>query len=266
MQNLKVAIFQMEIITGKKEENFTKLVKKLEEFKSEAIDLWILPELFTTGFDYENFSKIAENPNNSDTLNKLETTSKQFSTGIAGTFLIQEDEKYYNLGFIISPQKGLVYQYKKIHLWGNEKKKFTAGKIVPAPVDFEGKAKIGLSICYDLRFPEVSRKLVTQGADVIINSAAWPAQRIDHFNLLASARALENTSYHIAVSRIGVEVSTINGLKVEVEYPGSSRIIDPFGEVIVSTNEKDSVIIATLEGDILEKYRNRVPVLKDRKL
>ncbi|NHJ48568.1 MAG: hypothetical protein FK733_12355 [Asgard group archaeon] len=266
MKDLKIAIYQMEIITGNKEANLENLEKVIEKHQDISIDLWIVPELFTTGFDYKNFESLAEDPKDSETVSRLISLSKKYSTGIAGTYLIQETGNYFNLGFIISPLKGLIYQYRKIHLWGNEKMKFTAGTSVPPPIDFDGKAIIGLSICYDLRFPEVSRKLVTQGAEIIINSAAWPAQRIDHFNLLSSARALENTSYHIAVSRIGFEVSEINGLNVEVEYPGSSRILDPFGDVIASSLDKNAVLMATLEGDKLAKYRNRIPVLKDRKL
>ena len=135
-----------------------------------------------------------------------------------------------------------------------------AGKKIPKPINFEKKAIIGLSICYDLRFPEVSRNLAVNGAEVIITTSAWPEARIEHFNLLASARALENTCYHIALSRIGEEEDIIRTV-----YPGSSRIIDPMGEVIVTAEGKEEVITAILIGEKLDQAREYIPVLKDRK-
>jgi predicted amidohydrolase len=261
MKDLKVAVFQMEIITANKKTNLTKLRDMITKYQNERIDLWVVPELFTTGFDYDKFPILAEDPENSQTINDLLSLSKEFSVGIAGSYLTKENSDYYNCGFIISPSKGLIYKYLKIHLWGAEKEHFTPGNEVPPPIDFEGKAKIGLSICYDLRFPEVSRSLTKQGAEILITTAAWPAQRIHHFNLLAEARALENTCYHIAVSRIGIEKTN-----VEVTYAGSSRIINPMGEVMSSAKEKDQVLIVNLSEEKLNKTREYIPVLKDRKL
>lgn len=261
MKDFKVAIYQMEIITANKEANLTKLREKVISYQKERIDLWVVPELFTTGFAYDQFQVLAEKPDSSYTINELISLSSEYSVGIAGSYLSQENSKFYNIGFIISPLKGLVYQYKKIHLWGLEKDYFTPGINVPPPVNFDGKAIIGLSICYDLRFPEVARSLTKNGAEILITIAAWPAQRIQHFNLLAAARAIENTCFHIAVSRIGVERTN-----VEVNYSGSSRIINPMGEVIASAEKKDQVLMAKLNKDMLFNTRNYIPVLKDRKL
>ncbi|NHK30509.1 MAG: hypothetical protein FK730_04115 [Asgard group archaeon] len=261
MKDFKAAIFQMEIITANKKANLTKLREMVTKYQNDRIDLWIVPELFTTGFAYDKFPELAEDPQNSQTINELISISKEFSIGIAGSYLTRENSNYYNCGFIISPSKGLIFEYLKIHLWGAEKEHFTPGIKVPPPIDFEGKAIIGLSICYDLRFPEVARSFAKQGAEILITTAAWPAQRIQHFNLLSVARAIENTSYHIAVSRIGVEKTN-----VEVTYAGSSRIIDPMGEVMSSAEKKDQVLIANLSKNKLDKTRNYIPVLKDRKL
>ncbi|NHJ31982.1 MAG: hypothetical protein FK732_03885 [Asgard group archaeon] len=260
MKDFTVAIYQMEIIVGQKQKNLEKLESVIKE-NSNEIDLWIVPELFTTGFAYSMFPEIGENLEDSHTLQFLEKLSEKQDIGIAGTFLTKnEKNECLNLGFIISPSKGLIYKYPKINLWGNEKDYFLAGTKITPPVDFEGKAKIGLSICYDLRFPEVSRSLVLQGAEVIITTAAWPEARASHYRLLSAARALENTSYHIAVNRTGFEkdIHTIN-------YSGSSRIIDPLGTPIVEMGEEEGVISAKLSAKILEETREYIPVLKDRK-
>lgn len=261
MENIKVAIFQMEIITANKEANLAKFLEKVKNYQQEKIDLWIVPELFTTGFPYDKFPELAENMKNSKTINELTNISKKYIVGIAGSFLTKENSQFYNCGFIISPTKGLIYQYNKIHLWGTEKEHFSHGIEVPSPINFEGKAVVGLSICYDLRFPEVARSLTKQGAEILITTAAWPAQRIQHFDLLAAARAVENTCYHIAVSRIGIERTN-----VEVTYAGSSRIINPMGEVIKSSKKKDHVMITVLDKEFLNKTRKYIPVLEDRKL
>lgn len=261
MKDLSVAAFQMSIISAEKEKNLKKVEKEIQRKEFSNVDLWILPELFTTGFTYSLFSKIAERKFDSKTINFLEILSQEYTIGIAGSHLIVENEnKYYNLGFIISPSKGLVYQYKKIHLWGIEKDYFVAGQEIPKPINFENKAKIGLSICYDLRFPEVSRNLVVNGAEVLITTSAWPGVRIEHFNLLASARALENTCFHIALTRTGEEEDIIKTI-----YPGSSRIIDPMGEVIAKADKKEQVLTAILKAEKLAETREYIPVLKDRK-
>ncbi|MFW9924989.1 MAG: nitrilase-related carbon-nitrogen hydrolase [Candidatus Thorarchaeota archaeon] len=120
---------------------------------------------------------------------------------------------------------------------------------------------MGLAICYDLRFPEVYRNLVLMGAEVLITSASWPMARIDHFNLLASARALENTAYHIAVNRLGADYEP-----TLTKYNGSSRVLDPFGNIISGASNFEQVIFAHLKSEILEKARKILPVLKDKML
>ena len=260
MKDLTVAIYQMEIIVGQKQQNLEKIEHALKK-NSTDVDLLVVPELFTTGFAYSKFSELGENQKNSQTLQFLEELSEKHTIGIAGSILIRnEDKTNKNLGFIISPSKGLIYRYPKIHLWGNEKNNFLAGTNVPPPIDFEGKAKIGLSICYDLRFPEVSRSLVLQGAEILITTAAWPEARTSHFNLLAAARALENTSYHIAVNRVGLEKDLYT-----TNYIGSSRVIDPMGNPIVEFGNEEQVIKARLSAELLEETREYIPVLKDRK-
>jgi len=263
MKELIVGLYQMEIATSKKQVNLEKVKETIKQNHKKEVDLWIVPEVFTTGFAYDDFPNLAENKDESPTIEYLIDLSEEFSTGIAGTFLAtnKTKDKFYNIGFIVSPKKGQIISYQKIHLWGKEKEYFEAGKEVTAPINFENKAKVGLTICYDLRFPEVYREIAKQDVEVLITTASWPKARVEHFNLLAAARALENTSYHIAVNRFGVEQDA-----TKTAYSGSSRVINPLGEVIAKADDGETTVITKLEPDLLIKTRERIPVLKDRKL
>ncbi|MBN1328381.1 MAG: hypothetical protein JXA54_02800 [Candidatus Heimdallarchaeota archaeon] len=262
MKDLIVAAYQMKILTGDKKGNISKVESMLRKYHSQALDLLVLPELFSTGFAYPLFPKIAEDLDTSITLKTLEELSKEYNIGLAGSILcIDENEKYQNIGFIISPSKGLVYKYQKIHLWGTEKNFFTPGKDITAPINYEDKASIGLAICYDLRFPEVYRRLAIKGAEVIITPAAWPAQRWQHFTLLAKARALENTCYHISCNRIGEEESPDH-----VVYNGKSQIISPMANEITGPLDFENEIVAKLTSEELIQTRKYIPVLKDRRM
>lgn len=263
MKEIIVGLYQMEILTSKKQKNLEKVKKIVQQNHKEEVDLWVVPEVFTTGFAYDDFPKLAEDRENNPTLEFLNTLSEEYGTGIAGSYLATNEsrDQFYNIGFIISPKEGQVLSYQKIHLWGQENDYFEAGKDVAAPINFDNKARIGLVICYDLRFPEVYRQISKQEVDILITTASWPAARVKHFDLLSAARALENTSYHIAVNRIGIEQD-----KSKVAYSGSSQVINPLGEVIAKANAKEDVVIAKLDPDILVKTRERIPVLRDRKL
>ncbi|TFF90855.1 MAG: hypothetical protein EU548_00875, partial [Promethearchaeota archaeon] len=224
----------------------------------------IVPELFTTGFNYSNFSELAEYRNESETIKQLEEISEEYSTGIAGSILMKEsknseDKDYLNIGFIIEPTKGLSYTYQKVNLWGEEKKHFKSGAKIPKPINFLNKAKVGLLICYDMRFSEIYLQQVINGVEILITTAAWPSARVNHFNLLAKARALENTTYHIAVNRIGIEKDLI-----ETTYPGSSRVIDPLGKILVKAKKKEQLINTKLTNKNLQEARDKIPVLVDR--
>ena len=263
MKEFNVAIYQMEIAPAKKEENLKKVKQQIALHHNTGLDLVVLPELFSTGFAYSHFSGLAEELDNSITLKFLGKICEEHNISIASSFLVkgQKSDFYQNIGFILHPSKGLIYTYRKIHLWANEKDYFQPGTDISEPIDIDGKAKVGLAICYDMRFPEVAKSMVLKGAEVIITVAAWPSARLHHFNLLAAARALENTTYHIAVNRMGVDMEP----KV-ISYKGSSRIIDPLGNVIAGAGNHEQIITATLRPAVLQYARDNIPVIKDRRI
>jgi len=260
MKDFKVAAYQMGIVTGEKKRNLQKVEQRIQSLEGKGVDLLVLPELFTTGFDYAQFPLLAELEGESETLDHLEALAKEYELGLAGSLLTTDDQKeqYYNLGFVVSPSEGIIYKYHKIHLWGREKEHFTAGKQIPKPSSFEGKVNIALAICYDLRFPEVYRAFALSGAELLLTIAAWPEQRWQHFHLLAKARALENTSFHVAVNRFGEEQTDFL-----VNYNGKSGVFSPLGEVLAEAGEGEGLIISALPAKALLRARKTIPVLKD---
>ncbi len=263
MKDLTVALYQMDVQTGKKATNLEKVAKVVQKHQTGQIELLVLPELFTTGFAYDHFPNLAEVEDESPTLQQLELLARKNELGLAGTILTTDTkyEQYFNLGFIIAPEEGVIYKYHKIHLWGREKDFFTPGITIPKPVFFAGKANIALATCYDLRFPEVYRKFAFSGAEVLITPAAWPKQRVQHFHLLSRARALENTCYHIAVNRFGEEQTDFI-----VSYNGGSGIFSPFGEELVKTPSEESFKVYKLSAHQLSIARKTIPVLADAKM
>ena len=152
----------------------------------------------------------------------------------------------------------IVARYHKLHLYdafsGRESRNVLAGNAVPALVEVEGM-RIGMMTCYDLRFPELARRLVIDGAQVLVLPAAWvkgPLKEM-HWETLLRARALENTSYVVAVGECGER------------NIGQSMVIDPLGVPVVQAGEAAALIFATLDPERLERARAALPVLANRR-
>ncbi|HEY0368573.1 MAG TPA: nitrilase-related carbon-nitrogen hydrolase, partial [Chthoniobacterales bacterium] len=119
--------------------------------------------------------------------------------------------------------------------------------------------RIGLSICYDVRFPEFYRALVCQdGADVLINSSAWPFPRVEHLRVLATARAIENQSYFVLANRVGKGDGAV--------FCGSSAIIDPYGVILAAASaDREELLVAEISSEVLTAVRKRTPVFEHRR-
>jgi predicted amidohydrolase len=138
----------------------------------------------------------------------------------------------------------------------NEHKYFSAGgEIVVTKInDFH----FGLSICYDLRFPELYRLLTLKGADVLVNIANWPVTRINHWKLLTEANAVQQLSYFIGVNRTGKDPYN--------EYNGFSRVVSPMGEVLAESENREEIIVVEIDPDEVKSVREKLPFLNDVKL
>ncbi len=256
MQDLKVTLVQADQKWENKLENISNYNRLLENL--EETDMVVLPEMFHTSFSM-NATEFAESMNESEGLNWLKLTSKDKNVAIYTSLIIQENNQYYNRGVFVYPT-GEVKTYDKRKCFGlaGEDKIFTAGTDKTI-VEYKGW-KIQLQICYDLRFPEISRNGLDSNLspfyDVIVYVANWPEKRKLHWQTLLTARAIENQCYTIGVNRVGEDGKGL-------VYSGDSQMTDALGNRQSLTTKNEEVKNVCLSRDLLDKIRQDLPFLKD---
>ncbi len=253
---MKIALLQTDIVWSNPQENVRRAGKMIEEIGQ--ADLYVLPEMFSTGFATEP-KGIAE-PLNSDTLQWMVTLAAQRQAAVAGSIAVEDaseegNPRYYNRFYFVHPD-GRVEHYDKHHLftYGGEHLRFTPGqeRIV---VEHQG-VRILLQVCYDLRFPIFARNTASEPYDLALYVASWPTSRLEAWNTLLRARAIENQCYVAAVNRVGEDPAC--------KYSGGTALIDPYGNVAERcTDGQEQYITAQLDLDALRAFREKFPVLKD---
>lgn len=251
---LRVALVQMDCSMDNYSENLEKAGGYIARSKEKDADLVVLPELFNVGYDLSGMHKW-DQETYEKTRNYLKNTAKESDIYIIAGVLEIDNEKYYNSVLVINNNGELVAKYRKIHLFPltGEDKIFTAGEEI---VSFEVKDFLfGIMICYDIRFPEQSMAFIDKNCSGIIVAAAFPYPRLDHWNVLLRARAIENQMYVLACNRTG----GAHNLK----FFGSSAVIDPWGKVLSQAREdEESLLIDTVDIKEVEKVRNALPCRK----
>ncbi len=250
--NLNITLLQTDLVWENVPANlahFEQLIFGLNQ----ATDVIILPEMFTTGFSM-NPHLIAANYQEK-TLNTLAEWAQRKDVAICGSFMIEEDSKFYNRFFWVNPNSEF-YFYDKAHLFrmGQEQMHYHKGN-AHLLIQYKGW-KIAPFICYDLRFPVWMRRTKEFNYDLIILVANWPQKRAAHWKALTIARAIENQSFLAAVNRIGEDVHQIN-------HSGDSCIIQPTGELIYEANKSISFENICLNIADLNQYRQQFPAWED---
>lgn len=221
-------------------------IKKVSEITKEFSDeIFILPELFTTGFVYEHIKKHVHAQNN------LLLNLPKANTYI-GSVVRPENGKIYN-SFFVKYGDSIEYLYDKIHLFPlmDEDKQFARGE-KPSTFDLRG-FKCGCAICFDLRFPELFRKYFHQDVELVIIPMQWPLSRISQMLPIATARAIENQCYVAICNAVG----DIWG----VEFGGHSVVISPYGEILADAFiEKDSIIKADIDKEDIISFKKSMPI------
>ena len=246
---MKLTILQRDIVWADPAEN----VRRAEDAinRNPGADLYVLPEMFSTGFCTQP-EGIAE-PVENQTVSWIKAKASQTGAAIAGSIAVHEDGKYYNRFHFVTPD-GNITTYDKKHLFtfGGEHKRFTAGseRVI---VTYKG-FRILLEICYDLRFPVWSRN--KGDYDMIIYVASWPTPRVEAWKALLTARAIENQCYVVGVNRVGEDPGN--------NYCGGSRVIDPYGQIMAECEDgKEMEATAKVDMEVLEAFRAKFPVLDD---
>lgn len=257
MEKIKLAALQVEAVIDNKEKNFEKISHLLPpDLKA---DILILPELWAVGWVCDKLVKNAENIDKSETVEFLTQISKKYNINIiGGSFVEKSGGKYYNSCPVISRNGDLIAIYRKNHLFSyyddSENQYITQGSN-PVIVDIDG-IKTGLSICYDIRFPEIYRAYRLAGADLLINAAAWPLSRKIHWDCLSRARAIENQTYTAAITQTGT-------LPTGKKNLGHSVIYDYGGNVLSEITEIEGFISAEINLPEMYSFRDKCTVLKD---
>ena len=225
-------------------------------------DFVFLPEVWTVGWDCPSFYSCAENFSDSKAINMLKDIAKRFSVNIIGGSIIRKNTngKYSNSCPVINRNGEVVCTYEKNHLFSyygcDEGKYITPGEY-PVMVNLDG-VKIGLSICYDIRFPEIYRAYRKAGADIMVNMAAWGANKKIPWDSMTTSRAVENQCYFVALTQTG-------DLKDGEKNLGHSMIIDYKGDILSEINKKEGAISATIDLNEMYKFRDMCTVLNDIK-
>lgn len=251
-ETLKTVLIQSDLSWEDPCANRTNFSGKIQSISGE-FDLIVLPEMFTTGFSM-NASMLAE-PTNGETLKWMIEIAAHYDTAITGSVIISENNLFYNRLFFVYPNGSYNY-YDKRHTFtlAKEHETYENGtkKLI---INYKG-FKICPLICYDLRFPVWSRN--TEGYDILLYVANWPARRISAWDALLKARAIENMSYCLGVNRIGRDGN-------QHEYIGHTAAYDVLGEQISTRNfEEEFVETIHIEKEHIETNRKRLQFLNDR--
>lgn len=266
MTKIKLALCQMNVIDNK-EENIKNATFMINECSSQDVDFIVLPEMFNCPYSNDKFIEYAEEEKSSTTLDKISELAKKNDVYIlAGSIPEKEDERLYNTSYLFDKNGNIIAKHRKMHLFDidvkgkitfKESDVLTAGdNVTIAETEF---GKIGIGICYDVRFPELARLMVENGALILFypgafNMTTGPA----HWELLFRSRALDNQVYCVGVAP---------ALNKDASYHsfGHSIIANPWGEIIAEADEKENLIISEIDLDEIKRIREELPLLKNKR-
>jgi omega-amidase len=257
---MKIAVAQISCVLG----DLTANLRKIRDFSSRAKDagagLIVFPEMVDTGYSMPVIQTHATLWTEG-AVPELQKIAKTFSLAIVSGVSERDGPSIYNSQVFIDANGAIAAKYRKTHLFTaapiEEDKCFSPGH------EFTSFAvaglRLGLSICYDLRFPEMFRTLaLSDDVNVFVLSSAWPFPRVEHFRTLAVARAIENQSYVIAANRVGTDDG--------VTFCGTSAIIDPYGVTIAAASaDREELIYAEISADEIRSVRNRMSIFAHRR-
>ncbi len=266
---MDLALAQIEIEAGDVEGNVDRAVAAIAAAADEGADLVALPEVFNVGyFAFDLYARRAE-PLDGETLTRIREAARSNGVGVLAGTIVEDlsatesvatpaDEGLANTAVLFdrSGERRLVY--RKHHLFGYDSAE--ADLLVPGerlPTAEFGGFTVGVTTCYDLRFPELYRDLAEAGASLVLVPSAWPYPRVEHWQLLPRVRAIENSNY----------VATVNGSAAfeSVSLVGRSTVYDPWGTILASSDDDPTTVTATVDPDRVRAVREEFPAWRDRR-
>ncbi|MDF2719795.1 MAG: nitrilase [Paenibacillus sp.] len=256
---LTIAMLQMDIAIGEPGANFAKLAQMMEEAvrTDPKPDVIVFPEMWNTGYALDRIRDIADR-NGERTAEFISGFCRKHGVNVvAGSVAELDGERVRNTIYAFDREGIRTAEYSKIHLFRlmDEEKYLHAGDR-PGLLDVDGVPS-GMMICYDIRFPELARKLALGGAKLLFVPAEWPHPRLHHWRTLLTARAIENQMYVVACNRVGTSGTT--------SFFGHSMVIDPWGEIMAEGDESERILKAEIDLSVVDKVRSTIPVFADRR-
>jgi omega-amidase len=254
MKTIQAAAIQFNVKQGDVDANLDYVRKALRRVAEKGSQLAVLPEMWSSGFAYRNLNELAGRT--AGIIGELLDLSRELGLVIVGSMPEPHGEKVFNTVYVVD-NGHLTGTYRKLHLFSllGEDKAFDSGDSWLLADTSIGK--VGVIICYDLRFPELSRRLALEGACVICVPAQWPKPRQEHWRTLLRARAIENQLFVVACNACG----PIGKL----EFFGMSMIIGPKGEVLAEGGEAEIEIVVPLDMQLMADWRAQIPCFNDRR-
>jgi omega-amidase len=259
---VNIAVLQMDIKIGEPDMNFASAERMMNEAVGGDVkpDVILLPEMWNAGYALDRIQELADVDGERTKAMMSAFSRKHGVYIIAGSVSDRSsgDGLVRNTIYAFNRQGELVSDYSKIHLFRlmDEEKYLTAGD-KHGLLSIDG-VEAGTLICYDIRFPELTRKLaVEKGAHVLFVPAQWPKPRLNHWRTLLIARAIENQMYVVACNRVGISGTA--------DFFGHSMIIDPWGEILAEAGEEECILRASIDLSHVDKVRQTIPIFSDRR-
>ncbi len=269
MAQFTLGLAQLEIQSAALSGNVDRAVEAIERASARGVDLLVLPELFTVGyFAFDSYARNAEGLDG-PTLTRLREAAADHGMALLAGSIVEDlaettsvetpaEEGFANTAALFGADGTLELVYRKHHLFGYgsaEQELLVPGETVS--VADIGPFTVGVTTCYDLRFPELYRRLVEAGATMLLVPSAWPYPRVEHWETLSRARAIENQCFLAAANGAGqFEDATLCG---------RSTVYDPWGVTLASSGDDPSLVTTTLESAAVDRVRTAFPALADRR-
>jgi predicted amidohydrolase len=254
MSSIHAAAIQFNVKQGDVDANLDYVREALVRVSAKGANLAVLPEMWSSGFSYKDLNELALRTQG--IVEELLELSSRLKLVIIGSMPEPNGDKVFNTVYVLD-NGSVVGVYRKMHLFSllGEERAFSGGNSWLCANTSLGK--IGVIICYDLRFPELSRRLAVEGAEVICVPAQWPKPRQEHWYTLLRARAMENQLFIVACNACGIIG--------KLDFFGKSMIIDAKGDLLAEADEREREISAPLDMQAMTTWREQIPCFNDRK-
>lgn len=254
MNQIVVGCYQFEVSQGTPEVNLSRVGESLPAFAKEGCRLLVLPEMWSCGFVYPQLRDMAQRT--PAIVDKMKEWARRYQMVLVGSLPEIDGESVFNTSYVIDATGEVAGTYRKVHLFSlhGEDRHFNRGN--RSLVCSTTVGRLGILICYDLRFPELARRLALDGAELICISAIWPMTRVEHWSLLLRARALENQLFVVGCNGCGKDQNFL--------YGGASAIVHPTGQVLAKADDRETRMTAKTDMEEMAAFRRHLTCFADR--